>query len=289
MATTVELAREPGGVARVTFRSENGIQILSAETRRQFQEVLGEIESAGTDRVVVFAAEGRTFLAGADLHELRGLTPATARKYAREGQRMMQRVAELPAATVIAIHAACVGGGCELALACDYRLASASARIGLPEVTLGLIPGWGGTARATCVLGSARARRIVLSGELLDAETARSTGLVDLVVADEQFREAVEAHVRKLLRAAPRAVATAKRIVGEDRELQRLLREEARQFAECYATGEAAEGISAFLEKRSADWEGVAGPARRSSGRKSSGGKKERGVSKAKRRSKRQL
>lgn len=256
--TTVELITSQPGVARVTFRSENGVQILSRAVLKELRAIVKQLDVDPSLRVVVFQAEGRSFLAGADLNELKSLNETSAYKYSRIGQRLFQRIAELPAVTICAIHAACAGGGCELALACDVRLAAAGARIGLPEVTLGLIPGWGGTVRATLLLGSAAARRVILSGELFDAAAAASLGLVDGVYPDPEFRSAVDARVAQFLKAAPAASDRAKRLIVdiEGIEIPDLLEIEAEEFAGCFDTGEPAEGLAAFLEKRPADWSG---------------------------------
>lgn len=264
MSTTVEMVPSGLGVARVVFRSENGVQILSRNTCGELRTILKGAKADKSLRVVVFEAEGRTFLAGADLKELQALDRKSARRYARDGQRLFQRIADLPAVTICAIHAACAGGGCELALACDLRLAAASARIGLPEVTLGLVPGWGGSVRTTLLLGASAARRLVLSGELLTAPEAAAIGLVDSVHPDDRFRAAVDDRVAQLLKAGPSATRAAKRLIaGADAiDLADLLDVEAEAFARRYATSEPAEGLSAFLEKRPPAWIGEpTGPA----------------------------
>ncbi len=256
MSTSVEIVRMESGVARVVFRSENGVQILSRAVLDQLKTVLKELKGDKSLRVVVFQAEGRTFLAGADINELKELTRKSARRYAREGQRLFQRIAELPAVTVAAIHATCAGGGLELALACDLRLAGASARIGAPEVTLGFIPGWGGTVRSTLLFGAAVAHRVILSGELLPAAEAARLGVVDAVFPDAEFRAGVDARIAQFLKLAPAAVATAKQMIADVYavELEDLFDMEAEQFARCCTTDEPREGTTAFLEKRPAIW-----------------------------------
>ncbi len=256
MSTSVEIVRMEAGVARVVFRSENGVQILARTVLDQLKTVLKELKGDKSLRVVVFQAEGRTFLAGADINELKELTRKSARRYAREGQRLFQRIAELPAVTIAAIHATCAGGGLELALACDLRLAGASARIGAPEVTLGFIPGWGGTVRSTLLFGAAVASRIILSGELLPAADAARLGVVDAVLPDAEFRAGVDARIAQFLKAGPAAVAAAKQMIADVYavELEDLLEMEAQQFSRCCRTDEPREGTAAFLEKRPPAW-----------------------------------
>ncbi len=178
------------------------------------------------------------------------LTRKSARRYAREGQRLFQRIAELPAVTIAAIHAVCAGGGLELALACDLRLAGAQAKIGAPEVLLGLIPGWGGTVRTTLLCGPAVASRLILSGELLPAAEAARLGVVDAVFSDGEFRAAVDARIAQYLKAGPAAVASAKRMIADvySVELEDLLEMEADQFAHCFSGNEPQEGVAAFLD-----------------------------------------
>jgi enoyl-CoA hydratase/carnithine racemase len=256
MSTSVELVQNEAGVSRVVFQSENGIQILSRATLDQLKAVLKALKGDKTVRIVVFEAQGRTFLAGADLAELKALNRKTARRFARVGQQLFQKIAELPALSIAAIHAACVGGGFELSLACDMRLAAASATIGAPEVKLGLIPGWGGTVRTTLLVGPAHSKRIILSGELFPAADAQRLGIVDAVFPDDEFRASVDARIALLSKAGPNAAVAAKRLIADIYavELDDLLEMEAHQFAACYTTGEPAEGIAAFLEKRPAGW-----------------------------------
>ncbi len=256
MSTTVEIKRSEPGVARVVFQSENGVQTLSRAVLEQLKNVVKEIKGDKTLRVVVFEAAGRTFLAGADITELRDLTRKSARRYSREGQRLFQRIAELPVVTIAAIHAACAGGGLELALACDLRLAATQAKIGAPEVLLGLIPGWGGTVRTTLLCGPAVAKRLILSGELLPAAEAARLGVVDAVFPDGEFRAGVDARIAQYLKAGPAAVASAKRMIADvySVELEDLLEMEADEFAHCFRGNEPQEGVAAFLEKRPAQW-----------------------------------
>lgn len=255
MTTQVTMAID-GPVARVKLAGEKGIQLLGAETRARLHEVLAEIEQLPEINVVVFESEGRTFIAGADINELRSLNAETGFENSQQGQALTSRVAALSATTIAAIHAACAGGGTELALACDMRIAAEDAVIGLPETRIGVLPGWGGTVRATRLLGSAVARRLVLTGELVPAATALQLGLVDQVISEEAFREAVEERIKLVSSRGPHARAASKKLIaqfeGPDAEAQFLA--ESKAFAECYPTGEPDLGMTAFLSKNDADW-----------------------------------
>lgn len=255
MATEVTL-ETTGQLARIKLSGDRGIQLLGAETRQKINEAVAEIERRSEISVVVFESSGRTFIAGADINELRALDPETGYQNSQEGQAMMTRIASLRATTIAAIHAACAGGGTELSLACDMRIAAESAVIGLPETRIGVIPGWGGTVRATRLLGSDVARRLILTGELVTASVALQLGLVDEVSPDEDFRSAVDARIELVASRGPHARATAKALIGQfegpDSEAQ--FEAESRAFATCYPTGEPELGMSAFLNKVSADW-----------------------------------
>lgn len=256
MTTQVTLTID-GPIAHVRLIDEKGIQILSAETRRRLLNVVEEVATTDTS-VVVFASEGRTFIAGANIDELRALNEQTALADSRFGQRLMNAIDVLPQTTVAAIHAACAGGGTELALACDLRFAAAGAKIGLPETSIGILPGWGGTVRATHLLGVAVARRLILTGELIGAEEARNCGLVDAVFPVEQFREEVAMRISQILSRAPNARRRVKHLLQQHAadgiDIVAQLDAEARAFSECYRTSEPHEGQTAFLQKRTPAW-----------------------------------
>ena len=256
MTTQVDLSLN-GPVARILLSGEKGIQILSAQTRRRLLAVVEEV--AKTDcSVVVFAGEGRTFIAGASIDELRTHDEQSALEDSRAGQRLMNAIEALPQTTIAAIHGACAGGGTELVLACDLRLAAGGVKIGLPETSIGVLPGWGGTVRATQLLGAAVARRLILTGELVSAEEAWRMGLVDAVFPPDQFSAEVEVCVAQVLTRGPQARRRAKHLLhqqsADGANLIAQYDAEARAFAECYRTGEPHAGMSAFLEKRPPNW-----------------------------------
>ncbi len=255
MPTHVSL-NQSGPIARIRFEAPNEIHILSADTRRLLSDIIGKLDHDPECRVIIFEARGRTFLAGADLTELQGLRQDTAQVFAEVGQELMNKIASLRAVTICAIQAACVGGGCELALACDFRLAATSARIGLPETSLGVIPGWGGTVRSSLLLGAPVARRVILTAELFSAEAASNLGLVDQVFADDRLESEVAALAEKLLTRGPQALKRAKRLISQLTRagFKKALAREARQFGACYASGEPAAGVAAFREKRAPSW-----------------------------------
>lgn len=255
MTTRVELSHD-GGVSRVRFVGEKGIQLLTADTRSELAAAVTELENRPECSVVVFESEGRVFIAGADIKELATLDAESARHCANETHRLFERIEQLPAVTIAAIHGACAGGGFELSLSCDLRFAAEPAKIGLPEVTLGLIPGWGGTVRMTRLFGPAIAKYVILRGELLPASEALRLGIVDGVAPENEFREFVQRQIDLLLQRSPNAIRTAKSLIHKlSRENDHAaFAAEANAFSQCYDFPEAREGIAAFLEKRPPNW-----------------------------------
>jgi enoyl-CoA hydratase/carnithine racemase len=255
MSTTVKLRIE-GPVARVVFSSPTGINLLASDVRATLAEHLTAIENNPQCRVVLISAEGRTFLAGADINELAAVDGATAVRFAREGQALFDRLARCAAVTLAVVNGACAGGGCELALACDLRLAAESARIGLPETSLGIIPGWGGTVRLTRLLGPAAAKAVILSGELLSASDAQRIGLVHRVVPDAELARAAEGWASQLVSRGPEALRRAKKTIDAIAAMSDAdaFASEAAEFHACYERGDPTEGLAAFLEKRKPVW-----------------------------------
>ena len=244
--TQVDLTVE-GAHATITFRTEEGLNVLSPDVLHSFGALVARLRRDRTVRTTVIRAEGKVFLAGADIKAMAGYDPDQARDYGAMGQGIFDDVESLPSITVAAINGAAMGGGLELALACDFRIAVKHAQLGLPEVTLGLIPGWGGIPRLVRLVGPARAKRIFLSGLPVSAADAAGWGLVDEVVNSvEDLLPRTQAFCRSFRRASPAAVALAKRALRD--------RDDVRAFAECFAQRDSREGMSAFLEKRPASW-----------------------------------
>ncbi len=256
-ATQVHLDVD-GEVARVTFSGEKGIQILGAETRLALNSVLDDLESLSHLRVVLFQGTGRTFIAGADIHEFLDLDEQRARELIQDGQKMMTRIANLSAITIAAINGACAGGGFELSLACDYRFAKTNVKIGLPETTLGLLPCWGGTIRSTLMFGSAIATRLILAGELLSAKRAKKLGIIHEQCKEEDWNKFLTQQVEMLLSRGPTAQREAKRLIRKTEQtisqLELGLSDELNAFLATLHSGELQIGATAFLDKTEPIW-----------------------------------
>lgn len=255
MSTTVAYT---GGkpIGRLTFSSPKGVNVISTPFLNQLDAALAEAESDDAARVVMVTGEGKTFLAGADIAEMAASAPDAGRDFARLGKRVFDRLAALPVPTIAAVNGAALGGGCEVALACDLRVMATTAKIGMPEVKLGLIPGWGGTQRSQLLLGAARARRLVFTGEPIDAALAVEIGLVNEAVEPADLQAACERLAAPILAAGPLAVRLAKRAMvrAEAERLKLGMAEETAAFGEAFGSEQGREGCQAFLDKRPAKW-----------------------------------
>jgi len=244
--TRVELSRQ-GSVATVRFVTDDGPAIVSSRVVGELGGVVEQIAEDGNLRYVVFRGSGPVFVAGADIHQMSHFTEDQGEAFARAGHRVMNAIAVLPQVTIAAMNGHAMGGGCELALACDFRLIVRGARIGQPESRLGLIPGWGGTIRLPRVVGDVQARRLMFSGAAIPAEEALRIGLVDEVVPTvEDLDAAVERWLEAMAPGSPAAIARIKRALSQNDEI--------RQFGLSVSCSDAREGMSAFLEKRKPFW-----------------------------------
>jgi len=221
----------------------------------QLVEVQRDVDARA---LVVTGAGDKAFVAGADISEFQAMTPAEARQYARDGQAVMRRLETLGMPSIAAINGHALGGGCELAMACTFRVMATSARIGLPEVKLGLIPGFGGTQRLARLVGRQRALELMLTGRLADADEAVAIGLVLQAVAPEQLHATALGLAHTLAAGAPRAQAYALAAVDEglDVPLATGCDIEAEYFGLAAATDDMREGVAAFLEKRTPSFTG---------------------------------
>ena len=248
---SIDVRRAGDGVATVTIDRQDALNALDVETLTQLRDVLNDLEADETVRVVVLTGAGdRAFAAGADIKYMRGLDVDAAKAWGALGHETTRLLEAMPQPTIAAINGFALGGGCELALACDIRYASARAQIGQPEIDLGIIPGWGGTQRLARISGVGVAKELIFTGRSVDAEEALRIGLVN-AVADPVLDQAL-ATARALAAKSPTALATAKRAInlalganhGDNLEAETVL------FGQLFSTADAREGINAFIEKR---------------------------------------
>ncbi len=251
-AALVRRSREEDGVVSFVL-AHPPVNALSTAVLDELDRALAELEQDADARCLVVSAEGPQFSAGADLKELATLDPAAAPKVVRRGQSVFQRLAELPFPSVAAVHGLAVGGGLELALACDFRIADDSAKFGAPEVQHGLMPAWGGTQRLARLLGPAKAEELCMTGALVSSAEALRLGLVNRTVPGGQELRAARDLAHTIGQRAPRAVRAVKQAVrgGASLPLHLGLALEADLVTrEILPSSDLAEGLRAFAERR---------------------------------------
>ena len=257
-ASPVRLERRDG-VATVTLDRPRALNALDPATLRELARVVRALRRDATVRAVLVAGAGeRAFSAGADVAAMAEMAPGDGRTFSQLGHDVLARLEALPVPVVAAVDGVALGGGLELALACDLIVASERARFGLPEIKLGLIPGFGGTQRLVRRIGQARARDVIYRGEMMTATEALHVGLVDRVVAPAELAPAAAALAAELASRAPLALAQAKRAtaVAADADLVTGCRFEVEAFAAVFATEDRIEGLRAFRERRAPRWKG---------------------------------
>jgi enoyl-CoA hydratase len=240
-----------GSVALVTMASENGLNVADVSLMTELRDTLEALAAAPATRVVVLTGAGeRAFCAGADIRFMSEVDRDAGEAWGRLGHEVGRLLETMPKVTIAAISGLALGGGCELALACDLRYASSTAKLGQPEVNFGLVPGWGGTQRLARVVGLAFAKELVFTGRLVEAGEARERGLVN-DVHDPVLERALEV-AATIAGKGPEAVAAAKALCNRALQGHHLanLDEEAGWFGELIAGPEAREGLAAFVEKR---------------------------------------
>ena len=241
------------GVATVTVNRPAVMNALNAATLDELQRVTGDLTADDAVRVVVLTgAGGKAFVAGADIKELSLLTPTTAEAQARRGQAICDNLEQMGKPVIAAINGYALGGGCELAMACTLRMAADTARIGQPEISLGLIPGYGGTQRLARLVGSGRALEIMLTGQTISADEAWRIGLVNRVVPADDLTDTVRTFALQLAAQAPIAMRYILAAVrdGLGMTLSDGCAWEASLFGLAAATDDWREGTRAFLDKR---------------------------------------
>ena len=236
-------------VGLITLNRGAARNALTAAMLQRLDAALCDCEEDRQTRVVIITG-GAHFCAGGDLREMSQMTPAQAKEFSQLGQAVFRRIEALSKVVIAAVAGNALGGGCELALACDIRLAGESARFGLPEVNLGLIPGFGGTQRLSALVGPGRAKELIFSGRIIDAREAAAIGLASSVVGDRDLQERAQELAALLARKSPVAHAAVKKLLLETSRLDQGLALEVAAFHECFDSQDRKEGIAAFLEKR---------------------------------------
>lgn len=257
--STVRFDREADGVAIVTINRPDKLNALNADTVQQLDRVLRSARDDDGVRVIILTGSGeKAFVAGADIAELSRMGPMDGVSISREGQATFRMMEAMPKPVIGAINGFALGGGLELALACHIRIASSRAKFGLPEVKLGIIPGYGGTIRLPRLVGRGRALELMLTGEMIDADEAYRIGLVNRVTEPGALLDAARELARKMIANGPIAIALA--LESVDRGMSTTIDDaqtlESSLFGLLASTGDMREGMTAFLEKRKAEFRG---------------------------------
>lgn len=246
-------------IARITFNRPQVLNALNRKTMEELGDCLEQVQSDDGVRVLLLTGAGeKAFIAGADINELARQTPIGGKETSLHGQRILHRLEMLGKPSIAAINGFALGGGCELALACTIRIASRTAKLGQPEVKLGIIPGYGGSQRLARLCGKGLAHELILTGETISAEEALRIGLVNRITEPGELLPTAEAIARKIIANAPLAVKYAMEATERGAEMpqEEGLFLEATLFGLCCATEDMHEGTRAFLEKRAAKFQG---------------------------------
>ncbi len=253
MSDNMIVVDDKAGVVRLTISRPKALNALNSAVFTELASVLSDLETRHDLRAVLITGAGeKAFVAGADIAEMRDMTPEQARAFAGQALQTLKRLEVLPVPVVALVNGFCLGGGCEIALACDWAVASDNAIFGQPEVSLGIIPGFGATQRLPRRVGPAMALDLATTGRKIDAAEALRIGLVNRVMPRDALDAYAEELTTQLSGNGPVAVRSAKRAVhdGLDQDLDSALALETSLFALCFAGEEPGEGMGAFMAKR---------------------------------------
>lgn len=253
------LVETTDGITTLTINRPQVLNALNSEVVRELECALFELDLDAAVRGVVLTGAGeKAFVAGADIKEMAGLSSFEAHGFARSGQRLMLLISRMRKPVIAAVNGFALGGGLELALACDFIYASEKARFGFPEVGLGVIPGFGGTQNLARLIGPNRANELVFSGRIITAAKAQAWGIVNEIFAPEELLPKALATAREIAARGALGVAYAKDAIASGLNMAKEdgFRYEASLFGVLFATGDQREGMGAFLEKRSAEFKG---------------------------------
>lgn len=245
------------GIVVLTVNRPQSLNALNVRTIAELDAFCDQIAEDSSIKVIIITGAGeKAFVAGADIAEMRPMSPLESRIFSKRGQKVFSKIENLHQPVIAAVNGFALGGGCELALACDMRIAAEHAKFGQPEVTLGITPGYGGTQRLSRLIGKGRAMELLLTGEIIGAQDAYRIGLVNKVVSSDKLMEAVIELAQKIMKCSPVAVKLTKAAVNEGMNLGMDVGMscEASLFGLCFAADDQQEGMAAFLEKRKAHY-----------------------------------
>lgn len=237
----------------LTINRPKALNALNAELLNEIDQCIDEVKNDESTYVLIITGEGKAFVAGADIAEMKDKTPEQARKFAELGLAIFRKIELMEKPVIAAINGFALGGGCELSMSCDIRIASQKAKFGQPEVGLGIIPGFAGTQRLSRLIGPGKAKELIYTADMIKAEEAEKIGLVNKVVAPEELMDEAKAMAEKIASKAQAAIRYSKISInkGFETDIDTGMTIENNLFGLCFATEDQKEGMGAFLEKRS--------------------------------------
>jgi len=247
------------GIATITLNRPEALNAFSEEVIDEVLQALEDVRNDENTRVVILTGAGeKSFSTGADIKAMKEMNALKARELSLMGEKICNALENLEKPVIAAINGYALGGGLEVAMSCDIRIASENARMGQTEINIGFIPGWGGTQRLTRLIGRTKAKELVFTGKMIDAKTAEQLGIVNMVVPADKFKETVRQFAAELASKAPVALKIAKALInkGADVSLDAAIALEREGFGVVASTEDLQEGVSAFTEKRKPTFKG---------------------------------
>ncbi len=256
MAYQYLLVEKEPGIAIIKFNRPQVLNAVNIETILELEQLLQELNQDQSIRVIILTGEGKSFVSGSDISRLAEMDSLKAREYSMIGQRVLAYIENMEKVVIAAVNGFALGSGCEIAMACDIRIASDKAKFGQPEVKLGLIPGHAGTQRLARLVGLGKAKELIFTGDLIDANEALRIGLVNKVTIPEELLNEAKNMAKKIIDVGPTAVKLAKTVInrGIDANLTTACSYEMEAFSILFSLPESKEGMKAFLEKRPPKW-----------------------------------
>ena len=250
---------QKGAIAYLTLSRPKALNALNSQVFKELDHCLSSLDRSTARVLIIQGAGDKAFVAGADIKEMSSLTAQQAEEFSKTGQRVFSLLEALPFPVIAVVQGFALGGGLELALACDILLLEENSKIGLPEVTLGLFPSFGGTQRLTRAVGFYKAKEMIFSGNFYTAESAYIMGLANEVLPKESLEKRVEEYSQLFLKRGPLAIAQAKKLIQKSRNLslESALDLEAKEFGLLFDKKDSKEGMKAFIEKRPPQFKGV--------------------------------
>lgn len=244
------------GMGLVTISRPKAMNALNEDVLEELLQVFTVIEKDENVKAVILTGEGKAFVAGADIAQMSGLNALQGRNMMILGHKVMNLIESIEKPVIAAVNGFALGGGCELSMACDIRIASEKAKFGQPEVGLGIIPGFGGTQRLARLVGKGMAKYLIMTAEIIPASEAYRIGLVEKIVAPEELMETAETVARTIMSKAPIAIGIAKSAInnGYDMDMKSASKFEIETFTAAFGSDDKTEGMKAFLEKRTPEF-----------------------------------